>query len=323
MTVGAEQVRTRRGIWAFPSAPVADLVSAAVHAEAAGFDEFWLGDEGPARDPFIALTAIAAATKRLRLGIAVTNPYLRHPLTTAIEAMTVDELSDGRMVLGMGPGGQVALGPVGVERVRPLAAVRAAIRLIRAVSKGEHTDGYAPPQNAFTRPGLEIYVGSRSQRFQTLASEVADGAFLGGLPASVIEQTVNWARAVRPIAISLYSTVVFDEMAAEHLRPSVIMPLADSPDHVYAALRLDRSAVLRAAEQYALGDPGPARRIVDRDVFAELVLTGTPQQVGVCLAERVQRWHPDSVGFTFTDDDLHAAIDRSAAAFHVLDQRGL
>lgn len=315
--------RPRRGIWAFPGVPTRDLVSAAMHAEEAGFDEFWLGDEGPARDPFISLTAIATATTRLRLGIAVTNPYLRHPLTTAIEAMTIDDLSGGRMILGMGPGGHVALDPVGVERTRPLAAVREAIRLIRAVSRGERTVGYTPPVGAFTRPDLQIYIGSRSKRFQELASEVADGVFLGGIPWSVIEQTVAWARSTRPISVSLYSTVVFDEAEAERVRPVMIMPLADSPLHVYDALQLDRAAVLDAAERHAAGDAEPARRIVTPAVFGELVLAGSPEQVGLRLAERIRRLRPDSVGFTFTTDDLHEAIDRSAGAFHVLDRQGV
>lgn len=315
--------RASRGVWAFPSAPTPAIIAAAQHAEAEGLDEFWLGDEGPARDPFITLTAVAAATTRIKLGIAVTNPYLRHPLTTAVEAMTIDELSGGRMMLGLGPGGKVALDPVGVPRVRPLSAVREAIRIIRAVSKGQRVAGYEPPPGAFTRPGLKIYVGSRGRRFQELASEVADGAFLGGIPWPVIDQTLEWVRSVRQIDVHLYTTAVFDRDEAERVRSVMIMPLADSPQHVYDALGLDRDAVVDAAERHAHGDDRAARKLVTPSVFADMVLAGTPREVGLRLAERTRHIRPRAVGFTFTTDDLHTAIDSSVAAFRELDNQGL
>lgn len=315
--------RVHRGVWAFPSTPAAELIAAARHAEELGLDEFWLGDEGPARDPFVLLAAIAAATTRIRIGIAVTNPYLRHPLTTAVEAMTIDELSGGRMMLGVGPGGHVALGPVGVERSRPLTAVREAIRIIRAVAEGRAVPGYEPPAGAFTRPGLKIYVGSRSRRFQELASETADGVFIGGIPAAVLDQTVAWARSRRPIDVHLYSTAVFDEEEAERLRPALVMPLADSPDHVHEALGLDHAKLVEAASALQQGDDAPARALIGPDLVSQIVLVGSPAQLGRRLAETIRRVEPVAVGFTFTTDDLHAAIDRSAAAFHELDQQGL
>lgn len=315
--------RAARGVWAFPGVATATLVAAAQHAEDEGLDEFWLGDEGPARDPFITLAAVAAATRRIRIGVAVTNPYLRHPLTTAVEAMTIDELSGGRMMLGLGPGGKVALDPVGVPRERPLAAVREAIRLIRAVADGRRVPGYAPPADAFTRRGLKVYIGSRSRRFQELASEVADGVFLGGIPWPVMEQTLDWARSVRPIDVHLYSLAVFEPEGSEALRPVMIMPLADSPSHVLEALGLERDAVVAAAERHAQGDDRAARTLVTPEVFASLVLAGTPRDVGRRLVERVRTARPTAVGFTFMTDDLHAAIEASAAAFRELDAAGL
>src|SRR5207342_3603795 len=114
----------------------------------------WLGDEGPGRDPFALLAAGAARTNRIRLGVGVTNPYLRHPATTAAAALTIHDLSGGRMILGLGPGGDLALGPVHVPRVRPLAATRRALELIRAVSRGEALADYTPPRYVATAPDL-------------------------------------------------------------------------------------------------------------------------------------------------------------------------
>ncbi|WP_353988444.1 LLM class flavin-dependent oxidoreductase [Ruicaihuangia caeni] len=311
----------RRGVWVFPSAPAPALVDAIVAAEALGVDEFWIGDEGPARDPFAVLAAAARLTSRIRLGIAVTNPYLRHPMTTAIEAMTIDELSNGRMLLGLGPGGHVALGPAGVERSRPLAAVREALRLIRAVSRGESTEGYDPPPGAFTRPGLQVHIGSRSRRFQELASREADGVFLGGIPRSALGQTIAWAHSVRTIPLGVYSTGVFGEADAEALRPRMIMPLADSPDHTLDALGLERVAVRAAAEALLEGDATAAQRLMTDEIFDDLIISGTPDRIGGELAARVERFAPSTIGLTFTTADPLRVVEHSASAFEVMNRR--
>ncbi len=113
----------RTGIWLFPDTSSATFVAHARQCEEAGIGDLWVGDEGPGRDPFTLLAAAAMQTTRLRLAVGVTNPYLRHPAITAVAAMTVHELSGGRAVLGFGPGGDVALAPLGIDRVTPLRRV--------------------------------------------------------------------------------------------------------------------------------------------------------------------------------------------------------
>src|SRR6188508_3579660 len=74
-------------------------------AEAAGFDYGWLFDSHVLwRDPYPLLTLMAGVTERLRLGTCVTNPGTREPTVTASTLATLDEVSDGRMDLGIGRG---------------------------------------------------------------------------------------------------------------------------------------------------------------------------------------------------------------------------
>ena len=74
-------------------------------AEAAGFDYGWLFDSHVLwRDPYPLLTLMAGVTERMRLGTCVTNPGTREPTVTASVLATLDELSDGRMDLGIGRG---------------------------------------------------------------------------------------------------------------------------------------------------------------------------------------------------------------------------
>jgi probable F420-dependent oxidoreductase len=84
---------------------VAEVTRTAREAEAAGFDVFQVGDHvGTQLSPFVALAAAAAATSTIRIGTLVLNNDLRHPVTMAQEAATLDRVSDGRVELGLGAG---------------------------------------------------------------------------------------------------------------------------------------------------------------------------------------------------------------------------
>jgi alkanesulfonate monooxygenase SsuD/methylene tetrahydromethanopterin reductase-like flavin-dependent oxidoreductase (luciferase family) len=104
----------RRGIFLAPFGELAEprlLVDLAVRAEAAGFDGFFLWDHvayrAPVRalaDPWVALSAIAVATERVRIGPLVTPPARRRIQKLARETVTLDRLSGGRLVFGAGLG---------------------------------------------------------------------------------------------------------------------------------------------------------------------------------------------------------------------------
>lgn len=84
---------------------VAPLLAMAERAEAAGFDSVWVGDSLTARprhEPLTLLAAVAARTRRVRVGTAVLLPALRHPLVLAHLVATVDRVAEGRLILGVG-----------------------------------------------------------------------------------------------------------------------------------------------------------------------------------------------------------------------------
>jgi 5,10-methylenetetrahydromethanopterin reductase len=310
------------GVWFFPDAPGARIVETIIGAEACDLDEVWLGDEGPARDPFVLLAAAAPATRRLRLGVAVTNPYLRHPATTAATALTIHELSGGRMVLGIGPGGRMALGPAQVERIAPLAATRRAVRIMRAVARAEPTEGYTPAPHAVGvgARDLPIYVGARGEQFNRLASAVADGVFLGGIPRSRLPATVGWARSKRAIEVAAYLSAVFDPDVREAVRPRMIYALLDAPLATRRALRVELGAVSTAAAALADGDARPARQLVDDRVLDELLLCGSPAEVGRSMALRLRGLQPSSIGLALLTEDPLGTLEPAAAALAVARQ---
>ena len=312
------------GIWVFPEVPAGELVELACHAEALGLDEFWVGDEGPARDPFAILAGAAVATQRIRLATGITNPYVRHPGVAVASMLTVHELSGGRALLGVGAGGQMSLAPFGLTAEHPLARVAEFIDIARAVSAGVSAAGYERPDVAIDEAAvgaaLPLFVGARGERLNRLASRHADGAFVAGLPPFRYAEVIGWARSERPIDIALYPSVAFTEEAIERHRPEMIWALLDTPIEVRTELGLDHALVQAAAESLRSGDPAPAREIVDDVVLDRVMLLGDPAAVGARLAALVREHQPVSIGLAILQDDPSEAVGQAAEAFAAMRQ---
>lgn len=301
------------GVWLFPSYPAVAVADLIVAAESGGLDELWLGDEGPARDPLVTFAAATHRTKRIRLGVAVTNPYLRHPASTASAFATLAELAPGRVILGLGAGGELALGPVGVEREQPLRRVADAVRVMRAVLEGDATAGYRPPNHAPRAPDVPIYIGARGERLNRLASEVADGVFLGGIALPMLSTTIGWARSSRPVAVAMYPNVAFSADDVESIRPQMVYAVLDAPPLTRATLGLELGPVEEAAAALSDGDEVPARRLIDDSLLDRLVVRGTTLEVGRRLAALAQRHHATSVGVAYVGPDPDGALEDIAA----------
>ena len=231
----SEQKGPRVGIWLFPSVPVREMVDAVVAADAAGVDEVWIADEGTMREPLVALSAAAVLTTRIKLGIGITTPMIRHPGAIGSSIATLDELSDGRAMLGFGVGGNLTLAPFGLQVEKPVALIRNAIRVARAVTLRQSAQGYEPPDHAMPARRVPIFVASRGEQINRLASREADGAFLSGVPIDDLERQVGLVRSVRPIHVALYPSVRFRPAAPGQAEDPAA--LRGMPDEIAAVLQ--------------------------------------------------------------------------------------
>lgn len=184
------------------SGSVAGDVALAERAERAGFDGVYT-IEFFNRHGYVPLAAIAARTSRVRIGTAIANAFTRSPLLHASAAMDLDELSGGRMVLGLGSGTRRMNEEwFAVPFDRPAARMRELVRLIHAAfdaqgGGGLRFDGehwkvrvpiYARPGAA--RPRIPIWVAAVNRGMIAAAGAVADG--LVGHPIA----TRHWHREV-------------------------------------------------------------------------------------------------------------------------------
>jgi 5,10-methylenetetrahydromethanopterin reductase len=159
-------------------------VALAQRVEQVGFDRLGISDVIFWPDCFVLQGLIAAATDRVQIGSMVTNPYSRHPAVLAGALATLQEVSGGRMFMGIGVG--AGLEDLDIDYPRPVLALREAIVGIKALLAGERVEleGEMFPVKgaALMRPHavpVPISVGTRSRQVMQLAGELADIALVG------------------------------------------------------------------------------------------------------------------------------------------------
>jgi probable F420-dependent oxidoreductase len=181
----------------------ADIVDCVKLAEALGYESAWVA-EGHGGDQFAILGACAVATRKIRLGTSISSVFVRSAPTIGMAAATVDQLADGRFILGLGSSHRVQVEPEhGIPFVQPTARLRDTIGIVRALVRDgvvshrgetvsiERFDLWFRPR----RPQIPIYVAALFPRMLEIAGELAEGALLTWPTPSTI------ARAVEHVAI--------------------------------------------------------------------------------------------------------------------------
>jgi 5,10-methylenetetrahydromethanopterin reductase len=219
----------RSGVVLQGAYPPPAFVSMVERIDRLGFSHLWLTDSSlHARNSYAYLTLAAATSAGLRLGTAVTNPLTRHPAITAVAAATVDEISDGRMILGIGAGDRPLMA-LGLRPAR-LASLRASIEAIRALWSGAEVsveDGAFVLEQAHmrfaARPDIPIYISASGPKTLELAGAIADGVILlvGLFPEALawalehVDRGASTAGRSRPhVAVFAYGAIDPDRDAA-------------------------------------------------------------------------------------------------------------
>jgi 5,10-methylenetetrahydromethanopterin reductase len=185
MTIGQPgPLHGRIGIVLVPEFDHVRLAALSRQIEELGFGTLWYADERFYRDTYVGLAVCATSTSTIRLGPGVSDPFTRHPATIAQAMGSLQELSSGRAVLGLGAG-NIGFENLGLQLKRPAVAMRDAIDIIRGMLDGgivTHTGemiSVSGVQMAFVPPApVPIYLSAGGPHMRRLAGEVADGVFL-------------------------------------------------------------------------------------------------------------------------------------------------
>lgn len=159
-------------------------IELAQRAETLGFDQFWVSNDLFLRSAGVIMTAAALNTDRIRIGSCILNPYTMNTAEIAMLAATLDEVSDGRFLLGISAGAAEFLGWVGLRHGSPLTAMRESVTAVRQLLSNRR----AECDGKFLRWGSEaymrfpvkrqvpIYIGGMGVRMLALTGEIGDGA---------------------------------------------------------------------------------------------------------------------------------------------------
>mgnify|MGYP000877440877 CR=1 FL=1 len=190
--------------------PLADAIEYVQYAEDRGFEAVWQAESRLVRDAIVPMAAYAATTRKIKIGSGVINNWTRNAALTAATFLTLDDLAPDRILLGIGAWWDPLAKNVGIDRRKPLLAMREHITVVRdllamknVTFHGEFVNvdgieldivhGRREPRN------VPIYIGATGPQMLALAGEIADGVLLNYLVspaynAAALEQIEKGAR---------------------------------------------------------------------------------------------------------------------------------
>ncbi|MGH9195522.1 MAG: LLM class flavin-dependent oxidoreductase [Acidimicrobiia bacterium] len=305
---------TRLALYLQDAHPILDGIEYVRHAEEKGFEAVWQADSRLVRDATIPMAAFAATTSRIKVGAAVVDCWSRNPARLASTFATLDDLAPGRILFGVGAWWDPLASKVGIDRSRPLTAMKEIVTVVRALLAGElvtfdgehvHLDG-VELDYVYQERGpkdIPIYIGATGMKMMELTGEIADGVVLNYL--------------VSPD----YNRRAMDHLEIGAKRAGRSLDDLDRPQLIVCSMDADRSVALDAARllvtQYlgqqphimkASGVPESlldqihreitwpanheqlveAARLVPDDVVQMICAAGTPEECEEKVAEYVE-----------------------------------
>lgn len=278
-----------------------DVIKYSREAEKKGYDSVWIAEHYLFRDAFATLGAVALATTRMRLATGVVNPYTRHPAFVAMSVATIDELSNGRAILGIGSGVSFWIEEqMAMKMEKPVTVMKESIQVIRRLLSGE-TVSYKG--RTFTlrdmklgfktyQDNVPIYMAAVGPKTLQLAGEIADGVILtaGCSPKYVADavenirigaEKANKKMSQMDIVAFLISSVSEDSKAAKDMTRELIASLLTRPGRAKLMLNpedLDEKALGRIMQEAQRGNLGAAGTHVTAPMIESMSVAGTPQE---------------------------------------------
>lgn len=288
-----------------------DGIKYAQYAEAHGFEAVWQAESRLVRDAIVPMAAFAATTSRIKIGSGVINNWTRNIGLLASTFLTLDDLAPNRIICGIGAWWDPLAANVGIERRKPLLAMRETIEVLRRLLamenvtfdgefhkvKGIELDvvhGRREPRN------VPVFIGATGMKMMEMTGEIADGAVL------------NYC--VPPE----YNDDAMEQLAAGAKRAGRSMDEIDRPQLIVCSVHKDRAMAITGAKrlltQYLAQQPHIAKASgVSADVVGKvqsiLGWPATKEQV-----EEAMQFVPDDfvlkISATGTPDEVRARVQQ-------------
>jgi len=279
------------GIEFVPSDPALKLGYMAKLAEDVGFDTIWITDHYNNRDVYTTLAVLSLVTNKVKLGTGVTNPYTRNVAITASSIASINEISSGRAILGIGPGDRATFETMGVEWDKPLTAVKKSVAALRSLLAKERLNdfGMKGAQLAFKTGDVPIYIGAQGPKMLELAGAVADGVLVNASHPEDFKYAVplvqkgakEAGRDPDDVDICAYASFSADKdqkKAVDAAKIVVAFIVAGSPEVVLKRHDINMDRVKVISEAIVKGDFGTALGAVSNHMVDVFSVSGTPDE---------------------------------------------
>jgi 5,10-methylenetetrahydromethanopterin reductase len=304
---------TRVALYLQDKHPIRDAMSYVQYAEARGFDAVWQAESRLVREATVPMAAYAAVTDTIKVGSGVVNNWTRNPALMAATFSTLDDLAPGRILLGIGAWWDPLARKVGIERRRPLAAMRETVTAVRALLDDQtvtfdgdfvHLDGVELDYvHQPRRPkDVPIYVGATGMKMMELTGEIADGVVLNYLVSPSYNEramehlAVGAARANRSVddldrpQLIVCSLAEDRDEALDAARLLITQYLGQQP-HIMQASGVPQALLDEIGEVLTwpatAEEVAAASRLVPDDIVQMLAAAGTADECRAKVAEYV------------------------------------
>ncbi len=282
------------GIEFVPNDPVLKIAYYAKLAEDQGFDNVWITDHYNNRDVYSTLAVLAMNTNRIKLGTGVTNPYTRNIAVTASSIASINEISGGRAILGLGPGDKATFDAMGISWDKPLTTTKESIQALRTFFEGKKVSvtgeavKFSGAKMAFKAGNVPIYMGAQGPKMLELAGEVADGVLINASHPRDFEEAVKQissgakkaGRNPKDVDVAAYACFSIDKDAAKAVNAAKVVVafiVAGSPDLVLQRHGIDVASKAAIGGAIAKGDFGALMGgMVTPQMIDAFSICGTP-----------------------------------------------
>jgi 5,10-methylenetetrahydromethanopterin reductase len=298
-----------------PDSPPARLIEWSRAAEDAGFSGVFMTEAN--NDSLACSLALGLQTKRIKLGTAITNIYLRHPNLLANEAAAVQEFTGGRFILGLGTGHREGNSALGIDMGVPLTRMRETVKTLRAMLDGGKTGPRVSTK-------LPLYLAGVSRRMVKLAGEIGDGVIFNFFPPARVKEALGelaegaktGGRDVKQIEATLFATAFISDDLEAARRPARKLLSRYGALKFYGNMMAHAGFEREIAAIRAAGrDADAAIAAVSNELIDATLIVGSEARV----RERLQELCAPGIGtaIVFTNpvnEDRNAAVRRTIRA---------
>jgi len=298
-----------------PDSPPARLIEWSRAAEDAGFSGVFMTEAN--NDSLACSLALGLQTKRIKLGTAITNIYLRHPNLLANEAAAVQEFTGGRFILGLGTGHREGNSALGIDMGVPLTRMRETVKTLRAMLDGGKTGPRVSTK-------LPLYLAGVSRRMVKLAGEIGDGVIFNFFPPARVKEALGelaegaktGGRDVKQIEATLFATAFISDDLEAARRPARKLLSRYGALKFYGNMMAHAGFEREIAAIRAAGrDADAAIAAVSNELIDATLIVGSEARVRERLQELCAPGIGTAIVFTnLVNEDRNAAVRRTIRA---------